>query len=68
MSEIMENSGFADQKTFNRVFRELVNMTPREYRRCEDDSERTNLKRDFSVHGYRNWRVPGKGIQRYCIP
>lgn len=54
MSEIMENSGFADQKTFNRVFRELVNMTPREYRRCEDDSERTNLKRDFSVHGYRN--------------
>lgn len=35
MSEIMMKSGFADQKTFNRVFRELVHMTPSEYRRCE---------------------------------
>lgn len=36
MSEIMVKSGFADQKTFNRVFRELVEMAPGEYRRCED--------------------------------
>lgn len=32
MTEIFTRSGFADQKTFNRVFKELVNMTPSEYR------------------------------------
>lgn len=33
ITEVQMNSGFADQKTFNRVFRELTGMTPGEYRR-----------------------------------
>ena len=33
ISEVMLKSGFSDQKTFNRVFRELVSMTPGEFRR-----------------------------------
>ena len=32
ISDILEKSGFSDQKTFNRVFRELEEMTPSEYR------------------------------------
>ena len=30
--EIVYESGFSDQRTFNRVFRELVGMSPKEYR------------------------------------
>lgn len=30
--EIVYDSGFSDQRTFNRVFREWVGMTPKEYR------------------------------------
>lgn len=30
--EVMLESGFSDQRTFNRVFKNMTNMTPREYR------------------------------------
>ncbi len=33
MAEIWSSSGFGDQKTFNRVFREITGMTPSAYRR-----------------------------------
>ena len=32
MSEVLVQSGFSDQKTFNRVFREVTGMTPTDYR------------------------------------
>ena len=32
INDVIFESGFSDQKTFNRVFKELVNMTPKEYR------------------------------------
>lgn len=32
MSEVLVQSGFADQKTFNRVFRDVTGVTPTEYR------------------------------------
>ena len=35
MSEVLVQSGFADQKTFNRVFREVTGITPTEYRNTE---------------------------------
>lgn len=31
--EILLESGFSDQRTFNRVFKRMTNMTPREYRK-----------------------------------
>ena len=40
ISEIAGKSGFLDQKTFNRVFRELVQMTPGAYRRQGDPPRR----------------------------
>lgn len=35
ITQIQLSSGFSDQKTFNRVFKELTGMTPGEYRRRE---------------------------------
>lgn len=35
ITDILMKSGFSDQKTFNRVFRELTDMTPGEYRRSQ---------------------------------
>ena len=35
MSEVLVQSGFSDQKTFNRVFREVTGVTPTEYRNSE---------------------------------
>ena len=37
MSEVLVQSGFSDQKTFNRVFRELTGMTPSEYRHSGEE-------------------------------
>lgn len=33
MYEVQFNSGFSDQTTFNRVFKNLTNMTPKQYRK-----------------------------------
>lgn len=38
VTEIMLESGFGSQRTFNRVFREKYHMSPREYRRLRTDS------------------------------
>lgn len=32
ITEVLENSGFESQRTFNRVFKEKYRMSPREYR------------------------------------
>ncbi len=35
ISEIMYASGFSDQRTFNRVFKKILSVTPREYRNAQ---------------------------------
>lgn len=37
--EIMQNAGFTDQGTFNRVFKQNINCTPREYRAKSKEKE-----------------------------
>ncbi len=38
ITEAYENAGFSSQRTFNRVFREKFHMSPREYRRGDNNS------------------------------
>ena len=44
--EVLENSGFESQRTFNRVFKEKYRISPREYRRLHKQ-EAQNEKEDL---------------------
>ena len=44
ITEIGMDAGFGSQRTFNRVFREVHRMTPREYRRLQRAGRIKNLK------------------------
>ena len=51
ITEIVYNCGFESIRTFNRVFFELTNSTPREYR---NNKNRTAIYDSFSTHNFKN--------------